>query len=223
MITDKQVPLPSEVAGVHIPDTALVYETTQFVSDVTPMWLLNHLFRTYIFAELLGRKRRIKYDSELLYLGALTHDLGLTREFASAQHVELDGADAGTRFPLKHCVPKNKIDVIWDSIAFHTSRGIFDRAVRGNCSRRTWRSHRRHRCRDQEARTQQVQELLETWPRHGFRYPFPQLVADVVGLKPEIAAGSFAADVLRDRGISVPNICEAMALHRSRIDRETSH
>jgi hypothetical protein len=54
----------------------------QFVSGVTPLWLLNHLLRTYVFAELLGRRSAMKYGSELLYLGAIMHDLGLTVEFS---------------------------------------------------------------------------------------------------------------------------------------------
>ena len=82
MFADTQVTLPNEVAGVRIPNTSLASEATQFVSGVTPLWLLNHLLRTRVFAELLGRRSAMKYDSELLYLGAIIHDLDPTVEFA---------------------------------------------------------------------------------------------------------------------------------------------
>ena len=64
MIDATQVALPIEVAGVRIPNTSLAHEATQFVSGVTPLWLLNHLLRTYVFAELLGRRSEVKFDSE---------------------------------------------------------------------------------------------------------------------------------------------------------------
>lgn len=58
----------------------------------------------------------------------------------------------------------------------------------------------------------QVREVLETWPRHGLRYAFRQLLAEFVGRKPETAAQGFAADLLRQRGIEVPNICKDINL-----------
>jgi HD domain len=211
MSTATHVTLPIEVAGVHIPNTPLAYEATEFVSRVTPLWLLNHLLRAYVFAELFGRRSEVKCDSELLYLGAIMHDLGLTDEFAGIQRFELDGADAARRFLLKHGVSKHRIDRVWDSIAFHTSRGIYDRMPAeialvgfGVLADTTGSGIER-------LPAKQVHEVLQVWPRHGFRYAFPQLVAEIVGRKPETAVGSFAADVLRQRGIAVPNICEVMA------------
>ena len=210
MFAATQVTLPTEVAGVRIPNTSLAYEATQFVSGITPLWLLNHLLRTYILAELLGRRSGVKYDSELLYLGAIMHDLGLTDEFAGIQRFELDGADAASRFLLKHGVSKNRVKLVWDSIAFHTSGGIYERLPAeialvglGVLADTTGDGI-------EKLPAEQVREVLQTWPRHGFRYAFPQLVAEIVGRKPETAVGSFAADVLRQRGIAVPNICEAM-------------
>src|ERR1700678_4546841 len=96
-----QVTLPIEVAGVRIPHTSVATLATQFASGVTPLWLLNHLLRTYVFAELLGRRSVMKWDSELLYLGAIMHDLALTDEFAVTQRFELDCSDAAIRCLLK--------------------------------------------------------------------------------------------------------------------------
>jgi hypothetical protein len=211
MFAATQGTLPMGVAGVRIPDTSLAYEATQFVSGVTPLWLLNHLLRTYVFAELLGRRSEVKCDSELLYLGAVMHYLGLAGEFAGIQRFELDGADAARRFLQKQGVSKHRIDLVWDSIAFHTSGGIYERMAAeialvgfGVLADTTGTGI-------EKLPAKQVREVLQTWPRHGFRYAFPQLVAAIVGRKPETAAGSFAADVLRQRGIAVPNICEVMA------------
>jgi hypothetical protein len=208
----RQVTLPIEVAGVRIPNTSVATLATQFVSRVTPLWLLNHLLRTYVFAELLGRRSAMKYNSELLYLGAIMHDLGLSDEFASIQRFELDGADAASRFLLKHGVSKRRTHLVWDSIAFHTSRGLYDRMRAETALVGYGVLADTIGTGVEKLSAKQVEEVLETWPRHGFRYAFPQLVAEIVGRKPETAAGSFAADVLQQRGIEVPNICKDMDL-----------
>lgn len=210
MHREGQISIPKQVAGVCIPDSVLARDAMQFVREATPLWLMHHLMRTYVFAELLGRKSGMKYDSELLYLGVIMHDLGLTWDYAGAQRFELDGADVAKKFLLHRDVPNRQVKRVWEAIAFHTSRGLYDRmsaevALVGSgvladaTGVRTERLSPIH-----------VQEVLETWPRHGFRDAFPKLVAEVVGRKPETAMGSFAADVLRDRGIVVPTVCEAM-------------
>src|ERR1700678_4546872 len=207
-----QVTLPIEVAGVRIPHSSVATLATQFVIGVTPLWLLNHLLRTYVFAELLGRRAAMKYDSELLYLGAIMHDLGLSDEFAGLQRFELDGADAASRFLLKHGVSKRRTGLVWDCIAFHTSRGLYER-MRAETALIGYGVLADTIGRGiEELPAKQVEEVLEAWPRHGFRYAFPQLVAEIVGRKPETAAGSLAADVLQQRGIEVPNICKDMDL-----------
>lgn len=162
----------------------------------------------------------MKCDSELLYLGAIMHDLGLTVKFAGTQRFELDGADAASRFLLKHGVSKHRIHLVWDSIAFHTSRGIYDRTCAeialvgfGFLADTTGTGI-------EKLSAKQVREVLETWPRHGFRYAFPQLVAEIVGRKPQTAAGGFAADVLQQRGIEVSNMCKYMDL--ASFDRDDS-
>jgi hypothetical protein len=120
MLVATKPKLPTEVSEVRVPDSPLAIETTRFVSRITPLWLMNHVMRTYIFAELLGRKDKMKYDHEILYLGAIMHDLGLTDEFAGTQRFELDGADAARRFLLRQGVPKARVDLVWDAISFHT-------------------------------------------------------------------------------------------------------
>src|SRR6202000_1483704 len=100
-----------------------------------------------------------------------------------------------SRFLLKHGVSKHRVDLVWDAIAFHTSGGIYERmpaeiALVGFGVRADTTG-----IGIEKLPAKQVQEVLQTWPRHGFRYAFPELVAEIVGRKPETAAGSFAADV----------------------------
>ena len=70
------------VAGVSIPDTALVREATEFIRDAENDLLFDHSRRVYLFGALQGQRRGLRPDLELLYVGAMFHDLGLSDERA---------------------------------------------------------------------------------------------------------------------------------------------
>jgi len=46
--------------------------------------LLNHCLRSYVWAAAYGSRESVPYDSELLYVGSLLHDIGLVPEFDSS-------------------------------------------------------------------------------------------------------------------------------------------
>ena len=110
-----------------IPDSEICQKATQLVAAVSPTFLCNHCLRTFLFGDLLGQRDGLKCDRELLYLGAVMHDLGLTDRFDGEQRFEVDGADAARAFILEHGLPDEKAEIVWDAIALHTSLGIASR------------------------------------------------------------------------------------------------
>ncbi len=111
-----------------IPDSKIAKKATQLVMEVSPKSLYHHCVRTYLFGEILGKRDGLKYDRELLYLGAVMHDLGLTEKFDSGeQRFEVDGADVAQAFVLEHGLSAEKAEIVWDAIALHTSAGIASR------------------------------------------------------------------------------------------------
>ena len=83
------------VEGVSIPDSKLAREITEVVRDTATPLLFHHSSRVYYFGALAGKHRRLKFDPELLYAGAMFHDMGLTQRHSSAdEHFEVDGACA---------------------------------------------------------------------------------------------------------------------------------
>ncbi len=65
------------IAGIVIPDTALVREVTDFIRDAEGDLLFDHSRRVFLFGALQGCRRGLQPDLELLYVGAMFHDLGL--------------------------------------------------------------------------------------------------------------------------------------------------
>ena len=117
--------MSTTIAGVQIPDSSLAKAATQLVRDTESDLLFHHSTRVYLFGALAGRRRNLKFDSELLYIGAMFHDIGLTKEYSSAnERFEVDGANAARDFLRSHGISETSIEIVWDAIALHTTPGI---------------------------------------------------------------------------------------------------
>ena len=113
------------IAGIRIPDTALVREVTDFIRDAEDELLFNHSRRVFLFGALQGLRRGLQPDLELLYVGAMFHDLGLTERYrTSSARFEVDGANAARDFLMEHGADKADADKVWLGIALHTTPGV---------------------------------------------------------------------------------------------------
>ena len=115
----------SSVPGVAIPDSKLAREVTELVGDTEPPLLFHHSSRVYYWGALTGKRRHLRFDPELLYAGAMFHDMGLTPKHASAhERFEVDGANVARDFLRSHGIPEQDIETVWTAIALHTTPGI---------------------------------------------------------------------------------------------------
>jgi hypothetical protein len=113
------------ISGVSIPDSKLANEITEFIRDTESTLLFNHSSRVYCFGALAGQRRGFKFDAELLYAGAMFHDIGLVPAYSSdADRFEVDGANAARDFLRRHHISEHDIDHVWTAIALHTTPGI---------------------------------------------------------------------------------------------------
>jgi HD superfamily phosphodiesterase len=86
-------------AGIKVPGTKLARDATQLVRDSTSDLIYHHSRRVFWFGSLQGRNRGLSYDPEILYVGAMFHDLGLSEQFhRSGRRFEIDSADEARRF-----------------------------------------------------------------------------------------------------------------------------
>jgi hypothetical protein len=112
-------------ANLSIPDSKLAREITTFVRDTESELLFNHSSRVYCFAALAGKRRELNFDPELLYAGAMFHDIGLVPAYSSAtDRFEVDGANVARNFLRQQKLPEQDIDTVWTAIALHTTPGI---------------------------------------------------------------------------------------------------
>jgi hypothetical protein len=117
--------MPDQVAGIKVPDSVMCKQATKLVQAVESELLLHHSLRVFHFAALVGRSKDLQFDSELLYIAAMFHDLGLTTKYRSQQErFEVDGAFVAAHFLREYKIKEEEIEMVWNAIALHTTPGI---------------------------------------------------------------------------------------------------
>ena len=115
----------TSISGVTIPDSKFAREATELVRDTESTLLFNDSTRVYYCAALAGKRLELSFDSELLYIGAMFHDMGLTPNYSSkSDRFEVDGANSAREFLRRQNVSPHEIDIVWTAIALHTTPGI---------------------------------------------------------------------------------------------------
>ena len=202
------------IAGVRIPDSKLAREATDLLREHGTPLLLAHSLRVYLFGAIRGRHRNLTVDHELLYFGAVFHDLGLTPKYRSPDHrFEIDGANAARDFLRASGIDESTAGVVWDAIALHTTPEV------------PW--HKRPEialvtggveadvlgdgldeipARDRDA-------VLTAYPRIEFERGIVQAFADGFASKPMTTFGTMNTDVLERTvpGYHRPNFCDLIA------------
>jgi hypothetical protein len=193
--------MPGSVAGVVIPDSKLVRDATELVRDTEPPLLFHHSSRVYYWGALTGQRRGLRFDRELLYFGAMFHDMGLTPAHASAhERFEVDGANSARDFLRSHGIAEWDIETVWTAIALHTTPGIpqhmhpvialvtagVEMDVLGIAF--------------SEFTATEREAVVQAHPRPtSFKEEIIQAFYDGIHLKPETTFGNVKADVLADK------------------------
>ncbi|OIH85677.1 diguanylate cyclase [Arthrobacter sp. UCD-GKA] len=110
------------IAGIRIPDSKMAQDATELLREVATELVYNHSRRVFVFGSLRGQTQGLDYDPELLYIGAMFHDLGLTDKFRRTdQRFEIDAADEARRFLGDYGITGEAADKVWSGIALHTT------------------------------------------------------------------------------------------------------
>jgi hypothetical protein len=204
---------PSAIAGIKIPDSALARDATELVREIESDLLYHHSLRVFVFGSLQGRRRGLRYDPELLYVGAMFHDVGLVEGHRSeTDRFEVDGANAARDFLAERRVPTEAIRIVWDAIALHTTPGIPE--------------HKEPEVALVTAGVEldvlgigyhdlpdaQRERVLAALPRVDFKRQIIQAFGAGLAHRPQTAFGNVKADVLERTlpGYRRPNFCEAI-------------
>jgi hypothetical protein len=110
-----------DLAGIKVPDTALVRDAIDLSRSLLEPSLFNHVMRSWLFGISLSEAAEVTPDAELLAVAAILHDLGLTERYTAENRFEVDGANAAREFMKDRGISAQQTQVVWDAIALHTT------------------------------------------------------------------------------------------------------
>jgi hypothetical protein len=207
----KQSMKQSTIAGIAIPDSALARDATAFVREIESDLLYHHSLRVFVFGSLQGRRRGLKYDPEMLYVGAMFHDVGLVEGHRSQNdRFEVDGANAARDFLEQRSIPAEAVRVVWDAIALHTTPGIPEHKEAEVALVTAGVELDVLGLGYHDITDAQRDDVLSALPRVDFKRQIIRAFSAGIAHKPQTAFGNVKADVLERTlpGYRRPNFCK---------------
>jgi HD domain len=182
------------LAGIVVPDTALVARSIDFAREHCEPYLFNHVMRSWLFAAAIAQVKDRPHDSEVLAVATLLHDIGLEKAFEGPLRFEVEGANAARAFARAEGMDDRQAQLVWDGVALNStpSIGLYKEAEVALCTTGIgldwggWGS---------ELLTHdQIGEIVDAFPRLQMKQRFTRAVCRVVESRRSTTYDNFARD-----------------------------
>ena len=112
------------MAGASVPDTPLIKEVIEYAEKLSEPYLFNHAMRSWLFASRIANLRAIDCDLEVVAVGTILHDIGLTAGVSGSNRFEVNGANAARSFITERGFSDRRAQLIWDLVALNSTPSI---------------------------------------------------------------------------------------------------
>jgi hypothetical protein len=112
------------LAGISVADNPLITAVIEHAQRLSEPYLFNHAMRSWLFAEAIGRIKGIDYDHEVVAIGTILHDIGLTASVSGPNRFEVNGADAALSFLKGEGLSDRRAQLIWDLVALNSTPSL---------------------------------------------------------------------------------------------------
>ena len=182
------------LAGVSVPDTALISRAIDFARERSEPYLFNHVMRSWLFAAIVAQRKQITHDGEVLAVTAILHDLGLAEAFDGPLRFEVEGANAARTFARNEGMDDRRAQLIWDGVALNSTPSIAlykeaEIAVATMGIGLDWGGWGYEAVTDAE-----MAAIIEAFPRLVMKERFTQAVCRIVETRPATTYDNFARD-----------------------------
>ena len=179
--------------GMPVPDSAIAKQARELIATAAPAFLVNHSVRAYAWAVELALHDDLDFDSEILYVSALLHDIGLVPKYDIGGCFETDGAIAAEAFALEGGVPAERARAIYDVIELHMADDLPPEPAPEVVL--LWDSTGTDVTgyRYADVRRSVVPAVLAAYPRLEFKREFGALFADQAARKPSCSVARMMA------------------------------
>lgn len=181
------------LGGITVSDTPLITRALEYVRAHSEPYLFNHAVRSWLFAVRLGQLQGGAYDAEVVAIGTLLHDLGLTPGFSGPRRFEIEGADAARTFAQEQGLAGDRARLVWDSVALNStpSIGLHKEPEVALC---TAGIGVEFGFQYDRIPPEEMKGVLAAFPRLGMKRRFADSVCRIVKARPETTWDNFAAD-----------------------------
>ena len=182
------------LAGIVVPDTALVARTIDYAREHCEPYLFNHVMRSWLFATAIAQVKSSPHDAEVLAVATLLHDIGLEKAFEGPLRFEVEGANAARAFARAEGMGERQAQLIWDGVALNStpSIGLYKEAEVALCTTGIgldWSGW------GYELLTrEQIGEVVDAFPRLQMKQRFTRAVCRVVDSRRSTTYDNFARD-----------------------------
>ena len=121
---NREAPPTRLIAGVSVPDGPLISAAIDYAQRLSEPYLFNHAMRSWLFAEAIGRTKGIDYDHEVVAIGTILHDIGLTAGVSGPNRFEVNGADAARSFLAGRGLSDRRAQLVWDLVALNSTPSL---------------------------------------------------------------------------------------------------
>jgi hypothetical protein len=119
-----QVLAARQLAGVSVPDSPLITEAIEYARKVYDPYLFNHAMRSWLFAAKIGQSKGIDADLEVVAIGTILHDIGLSAAVSGPNRFEVNAAAAVRSFVKERGISDRRAQLIWDLVALNSTPSI---------------------------------------------------------------------------------------------------
>jgi hypothetical protein len=112
------------IAGASVSDTPLITAVVEYAQRISEPYLFNHAMRSWLFAEAIGRMKGLAYDGEVVAIGTVLHDIGLTASVTGPNRFEVNGADAVLSFVRGKGLSDRRAQLVWDLVALNSTPSL---------------------------------------------------------------------------------------------------
>ena len=124
-VTNRQdAPRTQQIAGFSVPDSPLITAVIDYAQRLSEPYLFNHAMRSWLFAEAIGRAKGIAYDREVVAIGTILHDIGLTAGVSGPHRFEVNGADTALSFIAGRGLSDRRAQLVWDLVALNSTPSL---------------------------------------------------------------------------------------------------
>jgi len=183
------------IAGVRAADSTLITAAIEYAQGLSEPYLFNHAMRSWLFAARIGQVKELDCDQEVVAVGTILHDIGLTAGVRGDNRFEVNGADAALSFIKERGLSDHRAQLIWDLVALNSTPSIALHKE-AEVSLGTMGIGLDYGGFGLEAMItpQEMTGILEAFPRLNMKHRFAETCRHLVTTRPETSFDNFLRD-----------------------------